>query len=237
MTERSIRSIFDFCRSAHSLALSWERLRDLHTSHYLYNQPVLNISVERGRQHPPALHYPRPHLASPCRSLTLLSPWIMHVWRDAAFSSRIGCSVFLSITHLRLIEFEPRRLPLSRMPNLAFLAVPPPKDFAATPAAPGAHSYLGAASILDSREWPYLHMVVLTIDAEAEHTPLADLQRSAALENPRLYVIHAPCRLSAIRVEWEREVRGGESIWDRALRERREWAGESEHGDNDLKAD
>jgi hypothetical protein len=226
MQERSIRSVFDFCCTAHTLALSWDRLRDLHASQFLYNQPILNISEEKSHFHPDDLHYPRFHLASPCRSLTLTSPWVMYIWQDAAFKSRVGCSLFLSITRLRLVDFEPRRLPLPRMPNLVFLAVPPPKDFAVLPAAPGAHSYLGARAILDSKKAPLVRMVVLTIDVNTELTPLSGLRASAIQEDRRLYIVHAPCRIPAVRDEWNREARGRENIWLRALRERRDDVGQ-----------
>jgi hypothetical protein len=86
LSEKSIRSVFDFCRSAENLALSWDRFRDLGTSQYLWNRADLSVEAELGKEHPEALHYPRTHRESPCRSLTVLSPWVLFTWKDDAFT-------------------------------------------------------------------------------------------------------------------------------------------------------
>jgi hypothetical protein len=84
--ERSIRSVFDLCRSARDLALSWDRFRDVGASQYLYNRADLSREAECGWDHPENLHYPRPHRESPCRSLTVLGPWVMFTLKEGAFS-------------------------------------------------------------------------------------------------------------------------------------------------------
>jgi hypothetical protein len=63
-------------------------------------------------------------------------------------------------------------------------------------------------------------MIVLTLETPVG---LDEQRRAAAEEDGRVYVVCAPNRPAAVRKEWEHEARGGESIWERALRERGEW--------------
>jgi hypothetical protein len=136
------------------------------------------------------------------------------------YRMRTGCSLFLSLTHLRLTDFEPRTLPLARMPNLTHIAVPPPKKHKTLSTKPADKSYLDCPGVLENEVSPRLQMALLTIDLEIEKLPLRDLQDALAHEDERLYVVHAPCRTHHVQRAWKICVHGGESLWERALRER-----------------
>jgi hypothetical protein len=123
------------------------------------------------------------------------------------------------------MDFEPRRLPLFRLVNLTHLAIPPPKGFG--PSLPtseaSSRTFVSSPDTMQAEVAPRIEMIIVTVDAEADTRPLTELRAAAMNEDERLHVLHAPCRVSAVRAEWERGARGGESIWDRASRERREW--------------
>lgn len=221
LSDKSVRSIFDACRAPSDLALTWDRFRDLSASRFLFSQPALPPAAERGRPHPPALHYPRPHVRSPVRALTVLGPWVAFVWRDDALATRAGCSLFLQLTHLRVPEFEPRTLPLGRLPNLTHLAVAAPRDLGRP--ADGPRGVAAIPGAMESEDAPRILMVVLTVDADTLKLSLDELRAAAMDEDDRLHVVHAPPKLAVIRKEWETAARGGESIWERAARERSEW--------------
>jgi hypothetical protein len=108
------------------------------------------------------------------------------------------------------------------MPNLTHLAVSPSKRFGSLSDTPPGPSYLDCPLVLESENAPVFQMVVITADMDTEWRPLRELQTLFAEVNERLYVIHAPCRIHHIRATWEKAARGGESIWNRAARERHE---------------
>jgi hypothetical protein len=140
--------------------------------------------------------------------------------------TRTGCSVFLNLTHLRLTDFTNRQLPVDRMPNLTHLAVPPSKRHGTLSDTPPGPAYLDCRGVLDKEsKAPSFQVIVLTADLAVEKRPLAELQVLLAGVDERLYIVHAPCKVHHVKPMWERAARGGETIWDQAVRERLQSSG------------
>jgi hypothetical protein len=105
---------------------------------------------------------------------------------------------------------------LARLPNLTHLAAPYSMPSTIDPDSvrkefPG---------ILESDEAPVLEMVVLTVDLIVEKPALSKLGQLLAAVDERLYVVHAPTRVDLVKAMWDRSSRGGETLWDQAIRER-----------------
>ena len=73
---------------------------------------------------------------------------------------------------------------------------------------------------------PSLTMLVIVLSVQAAQRGhwkrLGRWVRKTRETDGRVYIVEG-CQLSELQAEWEDEVRGGESIWDRAVRYTRDW--------------
>ncbi|KLO17479.1 hypothetical protein SCHPADRAFT_821346 [Schizopora paradoxa] len=159
----------------------------------------------------------------PCRSLTVLGQ--SHPQRWTAFTSCAQGRAFLQqLTHLRLLNIcLSHYIPLEYIPSLTHLCIP---FFDLRPA--HGEEFIGLDYILAQ---PHLKMVVLTLNPRYWRFEDMSLKAWACLamaRDERLYVV-ASTRVDATRDwddprrDWEAEVTGGVSIWEKAVQVRRKF--------------
>lgn len=201
---RQLRSVFDTCRSVSTISLAYDHWQILTQSTYLWDgqQPSFGFTHPGGAQNiQGCTHYPLGHLQSPCRSLTVTGPWVFFVYHDDGWKTRIGCSIFASLTHLHLLHFEPRTLPMLGLPTLTHLCVP---------RAPRRSNTIAGLEGVDDVQ---LKMVIITLEESITPEILSLLVR----EDTRFFAIQYSRRISDALPRWQKEIRGGLSLWDEAI--------------------
>ncbi|KII83952.1 hypothetical protein PLICRDRAFT_702222 [Plicaturopsis crispa FD-325 SS-3] len=126
-------------------------------------------------------------------------------------------AVFETVTHLQLKDH--RSLDLRRFVSLTHLAIPWPRR--------KHHSRFDTNILsvfhepLDRSLCPYLEFYTILIDWSGFDAPAFSWVENMRKIDSRVHLVyHEPRRLQA---DWEEEVDGGESVWQRAERQTRQW--------------
>ena len=121
-------------------------------------------------------------------------------------------------THLRITIIMNRYNTLTHLDNFSHLT-----HFSVPYCPGGTHN---AKELPHFLTLPSLTMLVIVLSVQAAQRGhwkrLGRWVRKTRETDGRVYIVEG-CQLSELQAEWEDEVRGGESIWDRAVRYTRDW--------------
>lgn len=228
-------SIFGACPNLEDVALSAKSLRVLYTSitfdtgraRDVDNTCPGDMHADRApimKNAPPALHI---------RSLTLLAHTYRYDWHFLVGVEVQGGQAFLhNITHLRLLSMQQSAyVPIEHLPSLTHVALPylhlrtnRAGDLLRLPDGILEKESLKMIVLtVDEREWLYKpwHHRGIPIGSAAINSPRERYRmilQHTKKTDPRLYVVLSPRLGRTEHEEWAQSARGGETLWEKALR-------------------
>ncbi|KII83417.1 hypothetical protein PLICRDRAFT_180495 [Plicaturopsis crispa FD-325 SS-3] len=152
--------------------------------------------------------------------ITVLPTQFDRCWFDltakrAAMPEDERSRVFERLTHLHTPSATPRLV--RAFPGLTHLAMPLPVPLPAVGHVGGTCGVALAS--------PVLRVLVLVVSpatlATCERKDIAGWVRKYREEDPRVYVLESDPK--DLEAEWMEEVKGGDSVWDRAVRQTQAW--------------